>query len=65
MEDSVLKALKEEMEDGQLDDLEDMDGDYFIFYIFIFYIKRGSRVKEVFSVRIGMDRRGFTDIIVS
>lgn len=65
MEDSVLKALKEEMEDGQLDDLEDMDGDYFIFYIFIFYIKRGSRVKEVLSVRIGTDRRGFTDIIVS
>lgn len=48
-----------------MDDLEDMDGDYFIFYIFIFYIKRGSRVKEVSSVRIGTDRRGFTDIIVS
>lgn len=48
-----------------MDDFEDMDGDYFIFYIFIFYIKRGSRVKEVLSVRIGTDRRGFTDIIVS
>lgn len=48
-----------------MDDLEDMDGDYSIFYIFIFYIKRGSKVKEVLSVRIGTNRRGFTDIIVS
>ncbi|XP_065939079.1 uncharacterized protein C12orf56 isoform X6 [Magallana gigas] len=65
MEDSVLKALKEEMEDGQLDDLEDMDGDYSTSYTSILHTKRGSRVKEAPSVRTGMDRRGSTDTTVS
>lgn len=65
MEDSVLKALKEEMEDGQLDDLEDMDGDYSTSYTSILHTKRGSRVKEAPSVRTGTDRRGSTDTTVS
>lgn len=65
MEDSVLKALKEEMEDGQLDDLEDMDGDYSTSYTSILHTKRGSKVKEVPSVKPSTERRGSTDTTVS
>ncbi|XP_048740805.2 uncharacterized protein C12orf56 homolog isoform X5 [Ostrea edulis] len=63
MEDSYLKALKEEMEDGQLEDVEDIDGVLSTSYTSILQSTRGSKAKE--GQRMSTDRRGSTDTTVS
>ncbi|XP_022300277.2 uncharacterized protein C12orf56-like isoform X6 [Crassostrea virginica] len=65
MEDSVLKALKEEMEDGQLENVEDVDGVFAASYTSILQSTRGSKGKEGERVRTVADRRGSTDTTVS
>nr|XP_022300278.1 uncharacterized protein C12orf56 homolog isoform X6 [Crassostrea virginica] len=65
MEDSVLKALKEEMEDGQLDNVEEIDGVFAASYTSILHSTRGSKGKEGERVRTVADRRGSTDTTVS
>ncbi|XP_062620240.1 uncharacterized protein C12orf56-like isoform X3 [Saccostrea cucullata] len=65
MEDSVLKALKEEMEDGQLEDMDDLDGVFAASYTSILHSTRGSKSKEGSGQRRSLDHRESIDTTLS
>ncbi|XP_061178935.1 uncharacterized protein C12orf56-like isoform X2 [Saccostrea echinata] len=65
MEDSVLKALKEEMEDGQLEDMDDLDGVFSASYTSILQSTRRSKGKEGPGQRRSLDHRESIDTTLS